>query len=196
MSSSSQDLLHRVLNAALTLFARHGFQRTSMADVANEAGVSRATLYLRFRDKRALFEGLAALLVTDALAAAEAAWVDGASLAGNLEATILAKDLPLFRLVHAPHGAELLAVDAELTRVHAQRLDDGFLALLARRAAAAEVDGADLTAFDGPPGFAQFLAATAAGLKHEARTEPAYRDAVRRLCGVTEKAAAGTQAAS
>lgn len=162
-----------------------------MADVAAEAGVSRATLYLRFHDKRTLFEELAALLVTDALTAAEAAWTGGVSLAGNLAETILAKDLPLFRIMHAsPHGAELMAVDAELTRAHAQRLNDGFLTLLTRRAAAAEAGGADLSAFGGASGFAQFLATTAAGLKHEARTEPAYCAAVRRLCLVTAAAMA------
>lgn len=189
MSSLYDEIARRVLDAAATLFARHGLQRTSMADVAAEAAVSRATLYLRFRDKRSLFEALAASLVTSALAAAEAAWDPDAALADNLEATVLAKDLPLYRLLHAsPHGAELLAVDAELTRAHAERLDRCFAALLGERAAEAARNGADLGAFDGADGFSLFLAATTAGLKHEARTEAAYRDAVRRLCIVTARA--------
>ena len=189
MSSVSEQTTRRVLDAAATLFARHGFQRTSMAQVATEAGVSRATLYLRFRDKRSLFEALAESLVASALAAADAAWDPAATLADNLEATVLAKDLPLYRLLQAsPHGAELLAVDAELTRAHAERLDRRFAVLLAERAAAAAHSGADLGAFDGPDGFSLFLATTTAGLKHEARTEAAYRDAVRRLCVVTARA--------
>jgi AcrR family transcriptional regulator len=178
-----------VLEAAMTLFARHGFQRTSMADVAMEAAVSRATLYLRFCDKRSLFEALADTMVTNALTASEAAWDPNAELAENLEATVLARDLPLYRVLHAsPHGAELLAVDAESTRAHAERLDAGFAALLAMRANTAALGGADLSAFDGPDGFSRFLATTAAGLKHEARTEAAYRDAVHRLCIVTARA--------
>ena len=176
----------RVLAAALTLFARHGFQRTSMADVASEARVSRATLYARFRDKPALFGALAESLVTGALAAAEAAWAPGASLAGNLEATILAKDLPFYRLSHAsPHAAELLAVDAELTQAQARRLDDGFAALLARRSG----EAADLSAFGGAAGFGSFLAMAGTGLKHESRSEADYRAGVRRLCIVTARAA-------
>lgn len=189
MSSQSDETARRVLDAAATLFARHGFQRTSMADVAAEAAVSRATLYLRFRDKRSLFEALAASLVASALAAAGAAWDPAAALADNLEATVLAKDLPLYRILQAsPHGAELLAVDAELTRAHAERLDQRFAALLAGRAAEAARGGADLSAFGGPDGFSLFLATTTAGLKHEARTEATYRDAVRRLCIVTARA--------
>jgi AcrR family transcriptional regulator len=183
----------RVLEAGLTLFARHGFKRASMADIAREAGVARATLYLRFADKRAVFEVLAASLVDDALTAARAAWRDDAAFADNLEATILAKDLGFFRLMRStPHGAELLAVDVELTDIHARRLDEGFAALLAERAAAAQGRGADLSAFGGPAGFGLFVALTAAGLKHETRVEPDYLAAVRRLCRVTAGAARQT----
>lgn len=187
MSSPSHDVSRRLLRAALTLFARHGLQRTSMADVAAEAGVARATLYLRFGDKRALFEGLAGSLVADALGDAEAAWAPGEVFAANLEATILAKDLPLWRLIHAPHGAELLAADADLTRGHAERLDRGFADLLARRAAGQA--GLDLGVFEGAEGFGAFLAMAAAGLKHETLTETAYVAAVRRLCAVAARAA-------
>ena len=186
MSSLSDETSHRVLRAALTLFSRHGFQRTSMADVAVEAGIARATLYLRYCDKRALFAGLADSLVTDALRAAEAAWTPGHALAGNLAATILAKDLPLWRLLHAPHGAELLALDADLTRRHVERLDTGFAELLAQRAAGEP--GLDLTVVEGAAGFGAFLAAAAAGLKHETRTEAAYLAAIDRLCAVVAKA--------
>ena len=189
MSIVTDSMTRRILGAAMTLFARHGFQRTSMADVAGEAGVSRATLYVRFRDKPALFAGLAESVVTDALAAAAAAWTPGVDLATGLEAMILAKDLPFFRLLNAsPHGAELMAVDAELTRVQVKRLDDGFVALLTQRAADAAAAGADLSAFGGPGGFGTFLAIAGAGLKHESRTEADYLAAVARLCAVTARA--------
>lgn len=196
MSSSSNRTsldkgARRIVEAALVLFARHGFQRTSMADVAVEARISRATLYSRFSDKRELFDTIAATLVDDALNAAEAAWVEGATFAENLEASLIAKDLPLYRVLHAsPHGAELLALDPALTQDHAQRLDQAFAALLSRRAQDAEASGADLAAFDGPEGFGRFLAIAGAGLKHETRSELEYRAAVRRLCTATARATA------
>ncbi len=40
-----------IIDAALRLLARDGFGRMSMDAVAAEAGVSKATLYLRYRDK-------------------------------------------------------------------------------------------------------------------------------------------------
>ena len=179
-----------MLTAGQTLFARHGFQRTSMADIAREARIARATLYLRYSDKRALFEALAAMLVDDALRGAEAAWDDDGEMASNLEAVVLAKELDFFHLINAtPHGAELLAIDAELTHRHVTRLDAGYTSLLTRFAEVAEQKGADLTAFGGADGLAEFVATAGAGLKHEVRTEPAYRDAVRRLARVTAAAA-------
>lgn len=187
MSSLPKDATDRVLHAAQVLFARYGFQRTSMADVAAEAKVARATLYLRFRDKRALFEGLAEGLVDEALLAAEAAWSEDAGFTENLERMILAKDLPLWRLLHAPHGSELLALDADLTRRHVERLDQGFAALLSRRAG--EQAGLDLGVFDGVLGFGSFLATAAAGIKHETRTEAAYVAAIGQLCAISAKAA-------
>jgi AcrR family transcriptional regulator len=190
MSIMSDQNVRRILEAGLTLFGRHGFKRTSMADIAREAGVARATLYLRFADKRAVFMALAASVIDDALAGAEAAWRDDASFADNLEALILAKDLRFFRLLHAtPHGAELFDLDAELTRIQTRRLDAGFTALLIRRAEAAAHDGADIETFGGAAEFAAFLSVTAAGVKYETRTEDDYRAAIRRLARVTAAAA-------
>ena len=191
MSIVSDHTVRRLLEAALTLFSRHGFKRASMADIAREAGVARATLYLRFPDKRAVFEALAASVVDDALAGAEAAWRDDAPLADNLAATILGKDLRFFRLLRAtPHGAELFDLDAELARVEAARLDAGFTALLVRRAEAAARAGASIESLGGPAEFAAFLSVTASGVKYETRTEDDYRTAIRRLARVTAAAAA------
>ena len=191
MSIVSDHTVRRLLEAALTLFSRHGFKRASMADIAREAGVARATLYLRFADKRAVFEALAASVVDDALAGAEAAWRDDALLAENLEATILGKDLRFFRLLRAtPHGAELFDLDADLARVEAARLDAGFTALLVRRATAAARAGAAIDVLGGAAEFAAFLSVTASGVKYETRTEDDYRAAIRRLARVTAAAAA------
>ena len=44
----------RILDAAANIYVRQGVARTSMADVAREAGCSRATLYRYFDDRSAL----------------------------------------------------------------------------------------------------------------------------------------------
>ncbi len=50
----------RILAAAEECFARYGFQKTSMADIAREAGLSRRSVYRHFPDKAALFSEVTA----------------------------------------------------------------------------------------------------------------------------------------
>lgn len=47
-----------ILDAADRLFARFGYRRTAMDDVAGEAGVAKGTLYLYFDSKAALFRAI------------------------------------------------------------------------------------------------------------------------------------------
>jgi AcrR family transcriptional regulator len=188
MSIVSDPTQARIVDAALAVFARYGFRRASMADVAREAGVARATLYLAFKDKAALFGFVAGQVVDRALTAAAAAWRSDANLADNIEALLLAKDLPLFRLLHlSPHGAELLAVDADVTRTHAQRLHATFEAAVAALIAA--TPSLDLQAFGGPEGFARFVTRAGGGLKSEAESEAVYHASVRQFAEVTARAA-------
>jgi AcrR family transcriptional regulator len=48
----------QITAAALACFARAGYQATTMADVAAQAGVSKGTPYLYFESKEALFIAL------------------------------------------------------------------------------------------------------------------------------------------
>lgn len=45
-----------ILDAALSVFAEHGFEAARLDDVAARAGVAKGTLYLYFEDKEKLFE--------------------------------------------------------------------------------------------------------------------------------------------
>ncbi len=47
-----------ILDAAAQVFARLGFAKARMDDIAQEAGLSKGTLYLYFRSKEALFQAL------------------------------------------------------------------------------------------------------------------------------------------
>ncbi len=54
--------IEQIAAAALRLFARYGYKRTSMDDIAREAGVARATLYLHFKGKDDVFRAMLASL--------------------------------------------------------------------------------------------------------------------------------------
>ena len=66
----------RALASAAEAFTRYGYARTTMGDIAARAGMSRPALYLLFRDKDAIFDGVVRDLDRRTLAEIGAA-VDG-----------------------------------------------------------------------------------------------------------------------
>lgn len=52
------EIEQRVLNAAKDLFLHYGFDKTTMNDIARQAGVSKSTIYLRWNKKENLFDTL------------------------------------------------------------------------------------------------------------------------------------------
>ena len=52
-------LQERLIDALERCFERKGMQKTTLGDVAEEAGVSRMTVYRKFKDRRALFAAAA-----------------------------------------------------------------------------------------------------------------------------------------
>lgn len=177
----------RLLEGARTVFARYGFKRASMADIAAEAGVSRPALYLWFRSKQDVLRSLAEQLRDLALAGAAAGWKDDAAFAANVEAMILGRDLDFFRLVHAsPHGSEIMAADEKLTAEVSRDLDRRFRALLAARTRVAADKGLiDLACVDGDQhAFADIVAVSSKAVINEARDEDAFRLGVHRLARI------------
>ncbi|MDX3808041.1 TetR/AcrR family transcriptional regulator [Bosea thiooxidans] len=54
--------IDQIADAALRLFARYGYKRSSMDDIAREAGLAKATLYLHFKGKDDVFRAMLNLL--------------------------------------------------------------------------------------------------------------------------------------
>jgi len=71
-STTESDRRGRVLDAALGVFARYGFRKTSMEEVARAADISRQGLYLHFRDKEALFRAALERMMQTGLARIDA----------------------------------------------------------------------------------------------------------------------------
>jgi len=109
LASPSSATRERILGAAFTLFGRYGFRRASMEDIASEAGMSRAALYLQFRNKEDIFRELARGLHEEAIAGAEAALGGDEAIAARLRAAVEAKTLRMIETIQAsPHGSELM----------------------------------------------------------------------------------------
>ncbi|AKG24849.1 TetR/AcrR family transcriptional regulator [Calothrix sp. 336/3] len=56
--TNSADKVDQILQGAMQEFLVHGYAGTSMDKVASAAGVSKATVYSYFQDKKSLFESL------------------------------------------------------------------------------------------------------------------------------------------
>jgi len=100
----------RLLDCAADLFVRHGFDKTTVADVAREAGVGKGSVYLHFKSKEALLEGL---MLRELIALShgwyEAVMADprGGTLGGMYKATLLG-------LHHSPFMTALMTRDGAL----------------------------------------------------------------------------------
>ncbi len=56
--SARPSITDLLLDGAMRQFTRHGFAKTSMADIASESGISRTSLYNRFATKEDVFKAL------------------------------------------------------------------------------------------------------------------------------------------
>lgn len=58
--TKGQQTSNKLLKAAQDLFYRHGYQRTTVAEIADKAGVAVGTFYLYYKDKYTIYETLLA----------------------------------------------------------------------------------------------------------------------------------------
>ncbi len=104
-----------ILEAAFKVFLAYGFRRTTMADIADAAGISRPALYLEFKNKADIYRaGFLAMLDRTFRNVDAALEGDGPlcqRLVAALDAGVVA---PLRRLQQSPHGAELFEIKQEL----------------------------------------------------------------------------------
>jgi len=186
-SAASADTRKRqLLDAALGVFARHGYRKTSMDDVAHAGGVSRQGLYLHFPTKEDLFRAAIEQALTRSQAAVAAVL---ARPAGALEERLVdAFDAWVGQFVEAV-GSDVDDLVSACTTLLGPTLEREKARFAGRIAVALEEGGlaslyapAGITATD----LASTLCATANGLKvtHNTRRGfvAAMRIAIRMLC--------------
>jgi AcrR family transcriptional regulator len=192
---SEKELL--IVAAAFSRFARYGFRRTSLGDIAREAGISRPAVYLHFPNKQAIFRAAASVMHERALRAAAKA----ARAPGGIEARIAqileAKLGSFFEIAHgSAHVGEILDENSRLcgdiseaARRRYLRILRGVIDDAARRGELApEAAGLSTAA------AAELIVDSAKGLESAgaARLTPlAYRRRVAQLVGVLVRGMGG-----
>jgi AcrR family transcriptional regulator len=97
-----------IMTAAAEVFTRYGFKKASMQDIADAAMMSRAALYLHFRNKDDLFRSLMTWHHGEALTAAEAAFSSSRPFILRMENALTDFTMTIMAPVKAsPHGLEL-----------------------------------------------------------------------------------------
>ena len=111
----------RILSAAESIFARFGFRRASMSQIADEAGLTRQALYHHYSSKEALFRAVVEQLHELAYEAEAVAGLDqeeaGGGLADILASQIAARFRYLLECIEeSPQAEELLSEHQLQTR--------------------------------------------------------------------------------
>jgi AcrR family transcriptional regulator len=125
------DKRDRILNAAQRLFVRYGVKRTSVDDVAREAGIAKGTVYLSFKSKAELFAAIADRLCANTLADARKIALEATPLTARLVGILDRYIGATHRLVaQSPHIAELTASKQALSAAALDTLDRHIRSLL------------------------------------------------------------------
>ena len=111
MSGKPQFDEAAVIDAALDVFWRHGYTGTSISQLTSATGLSRSSLYQRFKDKDGLFQEALASYVKRVLQRAQSVHADTAR--GRLEA-LLREFLPRDGRSKRPPGCLLARSCSEL----------------------------------------------------------------------------------
>jgi AcrR family transcriptional regulator len=163
----------RLLNAALRCFARYGYARTSMTDIANEAGLSRTILYKHYDSRENAFRALSTRVNQGVRrAVVEAAKTEGDYVA-RLQAVVAARISWAFEALQlSAHGRDLIDAKNEICGATGASTDAEFSKLLAKI-----ISGSGKTKV--PPAIAaDIIVRCLPGLIAEETSEAAARDKV------------------
>jgi AcrR family transcriptional regulator len=158
--------IEQIADAALRRFARYGFKRSSMDDIAREAGLAKATIYLHFKGKDDVFRAMIERFAAQIAARCEAVMAQPLPFPDKLAALMLAQ----FGSGYAAFGdgehlLELKAVMASIALREIQAFEGIFTAnataLLTKAAGAGEIALGSLA----PGAIVETLAQAAIGAK-------------------------------
>ncbi|GAA3431788.1 TetR/AcrR family transcriptional regulator [Kutzneria kofuensis] len=136
----TDDRSDRILDAALPVFCRYGYGKTTMQDVARAAGISRAALYLHFATKEDLFRAGSRRAHARALDQVDAVLAEPTDVVSRVSTAMATYFGGLMAQISSnTHGGELF--DASLS-VSGDSVGEANTALVSRLAAALDAAAA------------------------------------------------------
>jgi AcrR family transcriptional regulator len=177
---------HAILDAAVTVFVRFGFRKTSMEEVARAAQVSRQGLYLHFATKEDLFREAVRHTMAQSFDAALAALRDPerdleAKLLGAFDAMI-GKYVGMSGASASDLAETASALLGPILHEHEEKFAEAVSKTLTTGKLAAAYKSVGLSARQ----LAEVFGVAARGLKYSCGSQPAFHDGmanvVRALC--------------
>ncbi len=98
-----------LLDAALSVFLRYGFKRTTMGDIAKAAHMSRPSLYARYANKDDVYAAVLERYIRQTLSDLQQAWTSCSTLSEQLDCIYDVTVGPSFQLLSDfPDAADLI----------------------------------------------------------------------------------------
>jgi len=172
------DLRRRaLLDAALTVFTRYGYQKTAMDEVARAAQVSRQGLYLHFSTKEELFQAALRNTLENSSSAAAAALAN--TTLPLDQRLVRAFDEWLGRYVGMMGGdaSDLMEATARLSGPLLARYEEAFAEAVSKAIRSSQLLGAYKSSGITARQLTDTLLATARGLKHSSKSRREFVDA-------------------
>lgn len=141
-SRAKADKRMAIIVAALDLFAKYGYRRTSIDDVAKAAGIAKGSVYLHFVGKRELFRAGCETVLAAVLQSVDAVLEREGPVGERVMALLDAKFTRLHEIIGAsPHAAEILDTTTGIAGDIVEAADKRFLDALATVLLAGEAKG-------------------------------------------------------
>lgn len=180
-----------ILRSAFVAFARYGLRRTSMADIAEGAGMSRPALYLHYTGKEDIFNALVRAHFAKAEKAVAKVLATDAPAAATLLAVLHAIDGEVVEvMLSSPHADEILSANTPFNQTEVQeahaRIADHIATWITRgvQAGRLTLEGLGATAEE----VAGTILAAKFGIKALSKDFATYRASQARLAAVFGKA--------
>ena len=168
MAPISDTKADNILLAAFDTFRTYGFRRTTMEDIARAAGMSRAALYIHFKNKEDIQRGMTKAYYEQVAARVQVALAQSGTVQELLSQAFAEHAGETFKvLVDSPHGNELLdlqnSVSLDLTRAGQARVSGVYAEWLMREQKRGRVDLAQFN--QSPSEVAEVMCLALYGLK-------------------------------
>jgi len=181
-----------ILEAAMRVFLRYGFKKTSMDDLARAAGLSRQGLYLHYRTKEELFRAAVAAQTESLRAARKVALArEDQSVEERILGAFEATHGSLVGRLGSGYMSELMETALTLVGESVHELDRELLAEVVRLLKSSGIADAWKTRGVSAKELGENLLATSLGVKQQVGSSDTYRDklrvAVRMVCSPPTK---------